>query len=267
MVRFLYFCLLFSGSALASAGESLRWFTDLPREFAPLLADPTEAQLKTGYILKGDRKSYLELDLGGQLGVLNKELSDAHFAVQGRAQVRSQFEFFSHSFDLQGTDYFGGVSVSYRKENLAFELLVGHESAHVGDDIQARTTKSPNNFSYESMRFLISRTEGAFRAYGGLQSIFRADPSALLWKPTFILGSEYRPFADWIAFYTALDCRFLGVHAYSPNLNFAVGYDLGDTNVTRRQRLQFEVYNGYSHLGQYFPAREFHFFFGILFAI
>lgn len=269
MLSLLFFCLATLSPFLwADTSQSLQWFSDKPREMAPLLADPAEAQMKVGYLFKGDDKSYLEMGLGGQLGVVRADLEEGALAFQVRGQILSRFEFFSHSFDLQDTDFTGGLSTSYRHGTTVYEILTGHRSSHLGDDIQSRGLRSPINFSYEFVRFLSSfKIFDGIRLYGGAQTNVRSDPATIRWRPIFILGGDVRPFTNLPDFFTALDLRFMGPHEYSPNLSLAIGYELGNASQSRRQRIQLEVFNGYSNLGQFDQTREFYFFLGFAFAM
>lgn len=268
MLRSLLFCLVLLFSSIATASET-QWFTDKTRELPPLLADPTEAQMKLGYLWRENKKSFLEVALGGQLGIVRQDLEDGAWALQGRAFMHSRFEFFSHSFDHQDSDFVGGFSFAYRKSKTVYELLLSHQSSHLGDDIQSRNLRRPINYSYEYARFIYSYTfSPELRLYSGVQISYRADPALLLWKPMWIIGGEVRPVSGLPELFFGTHCRFNGVHHYAPILSIATGYELGNAkNSVRRQRIQFEVYNGYSDLGQYFEHREFYLFLGVLFTL
>lgn len=257
---FLVLLVIFSSPSLCAEATDFEWFSDHPRQIPPLLADPMEAQLRTGYLWSGKKKMYFEFGVGGQFEIARKTWDEGTLAFQGRAQAHSRFELFSHSFDLHNSDFIGGLSTTYRRESTVLEVLVGHQSSHLGDDIQSRGLGFPINFSFEFLRFLASLTiRETLRLYGGAQTNFRSDPASIRWKPTVILGGDWRPFSGAPDFFTALDFRFMGINQYSPNLSAAIGYELGDRErVKKRQRVQLQVFNGYSNLGQYYQHREFY---------
>ncbi len=258
--------LFFSSIALPAAVD---YFSDAPRAFKSLLADPREAQFRVGYLKTGEKNSYLDMVMGGQLNIVNIILENGHILNIGlKGLISSRFQFASKSFDLQNSDYIGGLTVVFGRNTTFLELFHSHQSSHFGDDLVASNPAIFKNYSYESVRLLFSK-EFVFplRVYGGPKLIYRADPEELLMKSHIILGATYFP--ELINdLYFALNFESKQENDWTVDSAFTVGYMLGEgAKVQRRQRLFLEIYNGYSPMGQLSKIREFSVLAGFAFTL
>lgn len=252
LIKNLFFVACVSTMALANT----EWLADRPRDFKALLADPRETQVRAGFLKADNQKSYMELGLGGHLGIVREESEDSATTLMARALIGSRFEIGSRSFDLQNTDFIGGLAGSYRKNDDALELFLFHQSSHLGDGIPQR------NYSLESLRVLYSRTFSLLRLYGGGEIKLRSDPRDLAGKFSLISGGDWHFTED---FFTAVDIRFKQETDFKSNVTFVIGYELGP--LPRRHRIFLELFDGYSNLGQFAHTREFYAMLGFGFTL
>jgi hypothetical protein len=260
----------------SSDASEWQWFSDAPRELKALLADPRETQLRVGYLRQGNKNSYLDLGLGGHLGVARKETKESAFSLQVRALAMGRFQFGSKSFDYQNGDFIGGLASSYRHGQDAFEVFLSHQSSHLGDDVIAKG-RSFSNYSFESARILYSHDFTSelwpsLRLYSGLAMKARAVPSRIQGKFMPIIGGDWYFLSRLPDLFVAADLRLKEENDFAPNFSFIVGYELGQkiqvaAQVQRRQRFFLELYNGYSNQGQFDQEREFSLFAGIGFTL
>lgn len=257
-MRGLFLLLLALPSVVFAAAESeshWQWFPVRPRVFRALAADPREAQLRVGVLRADVGKSFLDLGFGGQLPLARWEEGDRAFEIAAKGLTTSRFQFGSRSFDLQNSDMIGGLAGSYRAGPHAVEVLVSHQSSHLGDD--ASLQRAPINYSFEALRALYAEELAPrLRAYFGFDVRLRADPSRLRGKMSFIGGGDWRFLPSVTALYAAVDVRFKGDNSYTPNVTLVVAYELGDPLAPFRQRLFLELFDGYSLLGQFDQQRE-----------
>ncbi len=240
------------------------WFSDYSRLYPPALADPREAQVRVGYLQNGNANSYLDMALGGDIGLVREAGDDPSWTLTIRALITSRFRFFSKYIDQQNSDYLGGAAFGFKAGPGLWEILLYHQSSHLGDGAFENEGKVPFNYSYEALRLEHSRFIGeTFRWYLGADIKVRASPLRLWGKTTAIAGAEWHFLPTLPDLFTALDVKFKGENSWAPNTSLILGYELGDPKTTdRRQRLFLEVFNGYSNMGQYSSDREFYVFSG-----
>ncbi len=260
------FFLIISSLAL---GSTVEYFSDRPRNFKSLLADPREGQLRVGCLYSDSNHSYLDLTMGGQLNLANFTFEDElllNVAIKGL--VASRFQYGSISFDLQNSDFIGGIVTSLGKKSQFIELYLSHQSSHHGDDVISQNPSLFRNFSFESIRFLYSKDLlTPLRVYGGTQWLLRADPESLLKKWRVILGAELT-FSFLPDLFVASHANFKQENRWTPDLAFVVGYYLGETaKIQRKQRIFFELTHGYSVMGQFSEQKETSAFLGFGFTL
>jgi hypothetical protein len=240
----------------AASDESWEWFSDKPRTFKALYADPRETQTRLAYLR--NHNSYMDFHFGGHLGVVRKEFTDSEFALIVRGMVASRFQMFSGSFDLQNDDFIGGLAASYKTGPHSVELFISHQSSHLGDEVIRKGILNGSNVSFESIRLLYSRElTSNLRAYGGTKFIMRSYNPLLRGNTVPILGAEWRPVTSLPGLLTAADIRFKQENHFSPNFTAVVAYELGNLDkIIHRQRIFLEFYSGHSNQGQFFSDEE-----------
>jgi len=241
------------------AGVDWALFSDRGRAFRPLIADQREAQVRMGFLQDtGDERSFLDLALGGDLGILH--LADGNrwgASLTARGLVASRFEFFSDSFDLQDVDFIGGPALGFRSGPNSLEVFPFHQSSHLGDDLVGEGV-TPIDFSHEAVRLLAARELPlGLRAYGGIGVKVRADPGELEGKVTPQAGIEGRWDVLGVPSFAAVDLQTREEADWRMNVTVQVGVELGNpVAVLKRQRLFLEFFDGASNMGQFWDDRQ-----------
>jgi Protein of unknown function (DUF1207) len=253
------------GQAAAAKWE---FCSDRGRAFAPLLADPREAQVRLGFLQDEDGDSFFELGMGGDLGLLRGRFSETEiFTATVRGLIIARFEVGSDSFDMQNADFIGGLALGYRCQNNSAELLIYHQSSHLGDEVLDDGRRARIDYGRETLRLLGSHQFDSLRIYGGPSLHIQAQPEELQGKVTLQFGAEYDLPPAWGPWYAALDLQCKEENDWVTNFAVQLGLKLGDPAiVVRQQRLFLEYFHGYSNMGQYFDERSSHLMIGLSFA-
>jgi len=242
----------------ADGKQGPEWFSDRGRAFAPLLADPREAQVRVGFIYDKHEDKFLDLGFGGDVGLLRDSTDDGRlFSLTVRGLMTARFQFFSESFDMYNTDFIGGPAAGFRYKATAFELFLYHQSSHLGDDKIANGEREAIDYSREAVRFLASHEFPGLRIYGGPTFNFRGEPDDL--DKAFIMqGGAERPFRLLgREMYAAVDVQLREENDWDANLSAQIGMQLGNpAKVHHRQRVFIEYFTGHSNMGQYYDEHE-----------
>ncbi|RME73723.1 MAG: DUF1207 domain-containing protein [Planctomycetota bacterium] len=252
-------------SSSASFQATWELFTDEPRAFAPILANPREANIRLGFMLDNKGKSFWDLGFGGDLGLLSYKSPNWFFIATVRGLVAPRFAFFSKSFDLLNTDFLGGVAFGLKTNSWGGEVFVYHQSSHLGDEILSRGERKRIDYSRETFQILIEQYFfSSLRVYSGLSYHIRALPASLEGRFTIHGGGEYYLKKFFLPVFLALDMQAHQFHQWEPNISLQIGVELGNPmKVLKRQRLFFELYYGFSNMGQYYNERKVYILMGI----
>jgi hypothetical protein len=245
-------------SALSS--WNLELFSDEGRVFAPLLADPREAQARAGLMQDIRRGETLwDVMLGGDLGLIYYEPNETGaMSLSARGLIASRFNQSADSFDLMDIDFRGGLAAGYRSGADAFELFLYHERSHLGDEMLDRGNRERIDFSREALRFLWSHDFAWARLYGGPSINLRAEPDELDGKTTFQAGAERSFSVGRVPLYVALDLQSKEEHDWTANVTGQFGLDFGDSphGIYKSRRIFLEYFQGFSNMGQFYDERE-----------
>jgi hypothetical protein len=230
------------------------------RAFAPLWADPREAQFRMGFTRDSAGETWWDLNLGGDLIVLRADRIDAGvLTLSGRALFSARFKFFTPSFDLYNTDFIGGAAAGFRHGPTALELLLYHESSHLGDEILERGEQPRIDYSREAVRLLASHQPrgGPIRLYGGLSVNLHADPEALEHRFVFQAGAQGAWRVGRVPVYGAIDLQWKQENGWHLNVTPEAGVYLGSfASLMHEQRIYVSCFNGYSNMGQFWDRPE-----------
>ena len=236
-----------------------QWFSDKRRVFEPLQADPREAKVSISYLKNKRGDSFLDMGFGGDASLLYQQISsDSEMSLTVRGLMTSRFEFFSESFNMINSDFIGGAAFGHRKKHESTEIFVYHQSSHLGDETLERGERTRIDYSREVLRFLYSRNNrNGLRFYGGPSINIRSDPKDIQGRLTLQMGIERQFKLHNFPMYTALDLQSKQENGWDINLTAQVGLYLNsEEDVSYRQRLFIELFNGFSNMGQYYNERE-----------
>ncbi|MFW6145901.1 MAG: DUF1207 domain-containing protein [Planctomycetota bacterium] len=261
-----------AGPATARTDDELRLFPKLDRRgekvqllpakdrlLKPLLADPEEAQVRVAYGFPGhdDGEQTLDAVLGANLVLLRWNVKKHHaldLSIRGLAS--SRFETRSESFDQMASDFHVGAAIAWQHELETLELLIYHESSHLGDETLDFGKRERFNYSRQAGRLLWSHDTDQWRLYGGGEFNFDTSPGEIN-KTVVIRGGveSYFVLGDQ-DFYTALDVQVREYNDWNANLNAQVGWFVGPADHDNRPRLFLEAFTGHSTLGQFWDESE-----------
>ena len=236
-------------------------FSNRDRAFAPLLADPREAQIRAGWMVGRDGDKFLDLGFGGDLGLLRRDFSpDEAMTLTLRGLFTARFQTDAESFPLLNTDYYGGFAFARRFGRNAWELFVFHQSAHLGDETLDFGRRERINYGREAVRFLWSHNIlENLRIYGGPTLNVSGSQHYLRGRATLQAGGEYRFGACGAPMYAAADVQFRQQTEWRPNITGQLGMYLGrdkTANPKPKTRVFLELFTGYSDMGQYWNTYE-----------
>ena len=249
----------------APQAHSLEFFSDEGRAFAPLKADPREAQFRLGAMLDDDGSIFEDLVMGADLGFMLIRLpGEALVSLTGRGLLTARFNFTSDSFDLQNSDFIGGPALSVAFSNWSLDLWASHQSSHLGDELMESGDRQRIDVGYERIRLLGDFHVGGFRAYGGCGVIVHAYPSSLQGRTVVQGGAEFLHPVWGRPLFAALDAQGIVNDRSLGGLTLQTGIELGRPLEGRnRQRAFVEYFQGYSSMGQFFDEPERHGLVGI----
>jgi hypothetical protein len=201
-VVFLLLLTLFSHDLSADSDTSQ--FRLLPNKdlFAPLVAEPREAQFSARYErynkeFEGELENFnaCVVSFGDYLPVFEYEFKDGdifQFSVDG--VMYALFNLDTPSWDLINTDYMFGFNTSYQiDKKWTARLRFFHVSSHLGDEyVLDNPDVERKNSSYEDLELLLAYSPGKWRFYGGGAYVVRTNSLVNLdpWRAR--AGVEYR---------------------------------------------------------------------------
>jgi len=242
--------------------------------FCPLVADPKEVRSFASF-LQGT--SPAETGPEGALGALDTNVgaigigdSFGLFRWAGAntgdgvqigisAGVFAQFDLSTPSFDLLNADYVVGVPLTLRRGGFSSRLRLYHQSSHLGEEFLLREEPERVNLAFESLEFILSRSMGPARLYGGGEYLFNREPDDLEeWLAR--LGAEVR--VGWsgaLQLLGAVDMKFSEEQDWKPAWSVRSGLEAGlgrdPEHPPRRWSLLLEYYDGPSPYGQFYREK------------
>ena len=238
------------------------------RLLAPLLADPEETQVRIAYGFPPRQEQVLDVVFGANLVLLRWNIEKEHaldFSVRGRAGGR--FETTAESFPQLASDYMGGAAIAWQHLEDTVELLVYHESSHLGDETLDFGERERIDYSRQTARLLWSHDTDEWRLYGGGSLNVDTSPDEI--NRTVVLqgGAEYYFTLGDQDFYAALDVQVREYNDWNVNLNAQIGWFVGPVYHDSRPRLFLEAFTGHSTLGQFWNESETNFSVGLALGI
>lgn len=256
-----------SAAAEAPSDDSavIERFADEGRVFAPLAADPREAQLKLGYLHTIGDDSFFDLTLGGDADLAYwKGPGERRTSLSVRGLISARFAFNSDSFDMQNVDFQGGLALGTARGGRSYEAYLFHQSSHLGDELVDSGRRERIDYSQNSLRLLAAQSWGSVRAYCGPTINFYNEPDEYDNDFQFQIGAEKR-FTGWgRPMYLAVDVQAKEGLDWHPGAAVEAGVELGDPKVTKnRQRVFAQLFTGHSSMGQFYNESESYVFFGV----
>lgn len=234
----------------------VEWFSDKGRVFPILLADPREAYFRLGFGKTTSSETIWDMTFGGDVALLRtKEPGGTDTSLTVRGIIDPRFQFEDSSFQLQNTDFIGGLAYGWARDARAYEAFFYHESSHLGDDFTAE--RENNDFSREMLRLLASQRFDRLMIYGGPSFATRTTPSSIDGWVFIQGGGEYDFKVCNQDMYAALDLKSKQENDWDVNASLQVGVELGNPEkVKNRQRVFVEFFTGHSEMGQFFNETE-----------
>jgi hypothetical protein len=240
------------------------WFNLFPakkRLMAPLLADQRETTMRFGYMGDKEHETHFDVQFGGDLVLWWWRLPRQHeltLSVRGLASTRFMVD---DNFPQLNTDYIGGLALGYRWDQNVFELLLYHESSHLGDETLDFGRRNRIDYAREAIRLLWSREilEDLRVYFGPTYNFGGADPKDIAGKWIVQGGAEYQFRLGQLPMYAAVDLQTKEENDWRVNTNAQLGLFLleeEDESIIHRPRVFLEYFNGNSNMGQYYNEHE-----------
>ncbi len=228
--------------------------------FDPLIADPRWPHFAAAYqsfIGDPQLRNVASVSFGETFALYRDRLAGAWWEVGVQAGVFALFDLDAESKDLVNADYFVGIPLAARSQDLSALLRLFHLSSHLGDEFILRSrVRNRVNLSYESVDLKLSYDAGdVLRIYGGGGYLFDQEPASLhpwsaqlgveLRSPWPAAGTRWRPVAG-------LDLQSREENDWAIDLSLRAGLQIEGVLATRNLQLVLEYFNGHSPNGQFF---------------
>lgn len=234
----------------------------LPDEtlFDPLIADPRWPHFSVAYqsyINNDELKNVGATSFGETFPLYSGNAFRGRWITGIQAAVFAFFNLDADSMDLVNADYWVGIPIAYRKNDLSALFRLFHQSSHLGDEYLLYNKIDRVNLSFESIDLKLSYDiNKAFRIYSGAGYIFHREPSDLepssaqlgfeYKSPETILGSTIRPVA-------AVDFKTWEENDWDIDTSARLGIQLENIEHKKRKiQLMLEYFNGHSPHGQFY---------------
>jgi len=234
----------------------------LPEEtlFDPLMADPRWPHFSVAYqsyIGDDELKNVGATSFGETFPLYSGNAFGGRWITGIQAAVFAFFNLDADSMDLINADYWVGIPVAYRKDNLSGLFRIFHQSSHLGDEYLLYNKIDRVNLSYESIDLKLScDIDRAFRIYTGAGYIIHKEPSGI--DPLSAqLGMEYRSpqtfLANRIRPIAAVDLRTWEENDWDADVSARLGVQLENIqSKNRKVQLMLEYFSGHSPHGQFY---------------
>lgn len=235
------------------------------RLFRRLLADPRQPQTTVRYYrLAG--KNLADVALGNTWGMARWRLPGAggedwlfQFNVAGMGY--SRFRLSGSVNEFQTIDFFGDLPLEFRRGRVSGQVMLFHESSHLGDDYIRRTGSTGFRYSIEGVRTVLSYdAHPLVRVYGGGTGLFHDIPKGQ--QGGLQYGFEVRSddlgwnrqHECWV--FLAQDFKNYGRSQWNLNSKTEFGVRMGLPKGARAMRVHAGYFGGKSEYGQFHASRE-----------
>lgn len=248
-------CMNPNGGALSLFPRTLFWEPPLA-----IKREPRFAFLAT--TLYNDVTQYtFDITIGNTIGLFRYEPANSPVRVQVDlfAVVISRIS--RHDY-LVGSDYRGGIPITFACGPWHAKLAYEHTSTHLGDETLVRTGREPFDYIKDEVVFGVGRWlfDYSLRVYAdagwAVSQFVPGDPSPF----RFDLGAEWycrRATGFWGQPFAATNLEFNGSVGYNPSFTLQGGWQWRDPDRRLSQvRVYAEYFTGRSPFGQFFQERE-----------
>ncbi len=231
--------------------------------FHKLIADPRQVQLLMSYYqLQGENMG--DVALGHRWGMdrWSDRWGDQYqWDLEGMAYSRFQVGLGINY--LETIDYIANLPLEIRRGPYSAEIMLFHESSHLGDGYIRQTGNLGFNYSVNGFRSVFSRDFGhILRIYGGGSYLLDVAPTSLgrgavqagfeLTGPDFHAPKIKRP----LFVYLAEDAESHQYNQWNINSNTVAGIGMRARKSGRVIRLQLGYFAGHSPFGQFYFERQ-----------
>ncbi len=251
-----------SGISVSSPATVQRIFLPEGYLFKPLIADQKQPRFYVSYrrySFHDDTINAAAVGYGEIFGLYRSvdEFGDG-WQVGFGGGLFAQFNLDAPSHDLVNADYTVGVPVDWKRGPIVWRISIYHQSSHLGDEFLLRTNPERVELSYEALNVLGARTQGAWRFYGGGETLVHKEPHDL--KPLSLqTGLEYRspdPLIGRGNVVAGIDLKSYQEHDWAVNGTINGGLEFGgDPPANRYLRVVLEGYKGFAPHGQFYSDR------------
>lgn len=237
--------------------------------FHRILADPRQPQTTIRYYRLGG-KNLADVGLGNTWGMARWTVRDWIFQLNIAGMGFSRFKLSGFVNEFQTIDFFGNVPLEFRHGRFSGQVMVFHESSHLGDDYIRRTRSTGFRYSVEGVRSVFSfEPHPLVRVYGGGTGLMHAVPDdqdgALQYG--FELRTKdlgWKKDKDcWV--YLAQDFQNHSRGGWNLNSKTDLGVRLSATRGVRAMRVHVGHFGGRSEYGQFHKNREHYWDLGVSF--
>jgi len=234
----------------------------LPDEtlFDPLMADPRWPHFSVAYqsyIGNDELKNVGATSFGETFPLFSGNVFGGRWITGIQAAVFAFFNLDADSMDLINADYWVGIPVAWRKENLSGLFRIFHQSSHLGDEYLLYNKIDRVNLSYEGIDVKLSYDiDKVFRVYAGAGYIIHKEPSGIA-PLSAQLGMEYRSsqtfLSNRIRPIAAVDLRTWEENNWDADASARLGVQLENIqSKNRKVQLMLEYFSGHSPHGQFY---------------
>jgi len=242
------------------------WFGGTQRALPVSLVGFKEDGIRSTWSHTDDEAWVWDFDLGTDVSIWQRRSESTFQSAGPRFGIASRFEFGSESFDLWAADFRGGGAWGLCKGPMAYEVVVFHESSHLGDEVIERGDRIRQDVGVNGIRLTISRKwNEQFRTYGGVTGVPWADPDELQ-SFGFHAGVELTSLPPWDRGYVAAELEGWEWRDWNPDVTTQIGLFLSprrDGTWLSTARAYFEFRTGRVDLGQFFNETETRFGLGL----
>lgn len=203
----------------------------------------------------GDQRTGIQM--GSRFGIFT--WGDGEWGIDGEVGFLGQFDQ-DRSTDNVGWDGIYGFDVVWRPaDRFGLRFGLGHDSAHVGDELIEETGRTRIDYTREELRLGASLDlSPVWRSYAEFGWAFKLRNPGLMEKGRLQLGLEYDSAPsqrDTFEPFLAMDVSSFQEDDWEPNLGLQLGW-------VRRSsgggvlRTGLEVVSGRSPMGEFFQDRE-----------
>ena len=242
--------------------------------FHRLLADPRQPQTTIRFYRLGGF-NLADVGLGNTWGLARWILpgrggEDWIFQLNLAGMGFSRFKLSGFVNEFQTIDFFGDVPLEFRRGRFSGQVMLFHESSHLGDDYIRRTESTGFRYSVEGVRAVASyEPHPLARVYAGGTGLMHPVPDDQ--DGALQYGFEVRSkdlgctaqHQCWA--YLAQDFKNHSRVGWNLNSKTELGMRLGAPRAVRAMRVHVGYFGGHSEYGQFHKNREHYWDLGVSF--